>query len=266
VKRREWADNVFLLLIFLSLPLGIMMALYVGAHPDNFITRLVALAGMDATDGRGKVDTIEILAAGCFFLPVALIMGLYFGVLKPLETYGFRLSMRYIRLFFKSISLVFNPGSSPDADKNSELKEWQEVTDEVERAANAEEFFIPEENRGPCIRLASLARCFLTGLVILALILAYVWWNNGESKGHKKAMIDDWIRESSRKIKFSPRDPNLYISRGQTYSIKGNYGQAIADYTKAKELGYKVDPEFMEELKKKAERKTFNQSWEKQQF
>jgi tetratricopeptide (TPR) repeat protein len=53
-------------------------------------------------------------------------------------------------------------------------------------------------------------------------------------------------------IKQNPNFGRAYYQRGMIYEKQEKYDQALADLQKAKSLGYGIDPDFIELMKKKA--------------
>jgi Flp pilus assembly protein TadD len=51
-------------------------------------------------------------------------------------------------------------------------------------------------------------------------------------------------------LKIDPRYAEAYSNRGGAYYQKGQYDQAWEDIRKAQSLGYKVEPAFLENLRK----------------
>ncbi|MFZ5448637.1 MAG: tetratricopeptide repeat protein [Thermodesulfobacteriota bacterium] len=56
-------------------------------------------------------------------------------------------------------------------------------------------------------------------------------------------------------IKINPNFARAYYQRGMIYQAQEKYKEAIPDLEKAKRLGYGVDPDFIELMKKKAAEK-----------
>ena len=59
---------------------------------------------------------------------------------------------------------------------------------------------------------------------------------------------DNVIRNCTQAIRMNPNDSNAYYYRGLAYGKKGNYDEAIADFTKAitidPPLASKINPAF----------------------
>lgn len=53
-------------------------------------------------------------------------------------------------------------------------------------------------------------------------------------------------------IKLNPTFARAYYQRGMVYQSQEKYSQAVPDLEKAKNLGYGVDPDFINMMKKKA--------------
>lgn len=51
-----------------------------------------------------------------------------------------------------------------------------------------------------------------------------------------------------RIIEINPKDGFAYFCRGSAYYFKEEYDKCLSDMNKAQELGYKIIPEFFEEL------------------
>ncbi|MGO9580344.1 MAG: tetratricopeptide repeat protein [Desulfobaccales bacterium] len=56
-------------------------------------------------------------------------------------------------------------------------------------------------------------------------------------------------------IKLNPSFARAYYQRGMIYQSQEKYNEAVEDISKAKTLGYGVDPDFIELLKRKAAQK-----------
>ncbi|MHB9073040.1 MAG: tetratricopeptide repeat protein [Desulfobaccales bacterium] len=56
-------------------------------------------------------------------------------------------------------------------------------------------------------------------------------------------------------IKLNPNFARAYYQRGMVYQAQEKFSQAIPDLEKAKRLGYGVDPDFIELMKRKAAEK-----------
>jgi tetratricopeptide (TPR) repeat protein len=56
-------------------------------------------------------------------------------------------------------------------------------------------------------------------------------------------------------IKLNPNFARAYYQRGMVYQAQEKYSQAVPDLEKAKQLGYGVDPDFINLIKKKAAEK-----------
>jgi tetratricopeptide (TPR) repeat protein len=56
-------------------------------------------------------------------------------------------------------------------------------------------------------------------------------------------------------IKLNPNFARAYYQRGMVYQAQEKYKEAIPDLEKAKRLGYGVDPDFIELMKRKAAEK-----------
>ena len=54
-------------------------------------------------------------------------------------------------------------------------------------------------------------------------------------------------------IKLNPNFARAYNQRGMIYQSQEKYREALADLQKAKSLGYGIDPDFIELIKRKAE-------------
>jgi tetratricopeptide (TPR) repeat protein len=63
------------------------------------------------------------------------------------------------------------------------------------------------------------------------------------------------MKEFEAAIKLNPSFGRAYYQRGMIYQNQEKYDLAVTDLTKAKSLGYGIDPDFIELIKKKAAEK-----------
>jgi tetratricopeptide (TPR) repeat protein len=66
----------------------------------------------------------------------------------------------------------------------------------------------------------------------------------------RKGNYDQAISDNNKVIEIDPNYAGAYYSRGVAYYFKNDYDKAWIDINKAEWLGFKVDPEFLEALKK----------------
>jgi len=66
----------------------------------------------------------------------------------------------------------------------------------------------------------------------------------------KKGPYDLHILELNMVIEINPRDAETYTNRGRVYYFKGEYDKSWEDFKKAQDLGYKIPPEFLDDLRK----------------
>jgi tetratricopeptide (TPR) repeat protein len=77
--------------------------------------------------------------------------------------------------------------------------------------------------------------------------LAY--YNRGvayEEKGQYDLAISDY----NKALEINPRFTDAYYNRGVTYYYKREYEKSWKDVKKAQSLGYQIDPEFLDRLRK----------------
>lgn len=67
---------------------------------------------------------------------------------------------------------------------------------------------------------------------------------------HRKKNFEEAIVDYDRAIKINPGNGNAYINRSDTWYAKGNLQQAWDDAMTAQKLGQKVNPEYLEIVKK----------------
>jgi tetratricopeptide (TPR) repeat protein len=60
------------------------------------------------------------------------------------------------------------------------------------------------------------------------------------------------LKEFEAALKINPNFARAYYQRGMVYQSQEKYRQAIEDITKAKRMGYGVDPDFIRYLERKA--------------
>ena len=73
-------------------------------------------------------------------------------------------------------------------------------------------------------------------------------------------MYNEAIAEFTRAIAINPSDADAYYSRGLAYSLKQKYDNALEDMRKAAALGYAIEPEFLERLKRASDREKSDSS------
>jgi len=71
---------------------------------------------------------------------------------------------------------------------------------------------------------------------------------------HKKNNLDKAISDYTKVIQISPNVTETYYNRALDYFLKEEYDEAWDDVHKAEALGYKVNANFLEELKKASRR------------
>jgi tetratricopeptide (TPR) repeat protein len=69
---------------------------------------------------------------------------------------------------------------------------------------------------------------------------------------YARGQNDRAVKEFEAAIKLNPSFGRAYYQRGMVYQSQEKYQPAIEDIQKAKNLGYGVDPDFIELLKRKA--------------
>ncbi len=75
----------------------------------------------------------------------------------------------------------------------------------------------------------------------------YLEQGNEHLKGGK---LDQAIADYTRALEINARDALAYNSRAVAFYFKKAYDQAWEDVRKAQSLGYKINPEFLEALRK----------------
>jgi len=69
---------------------------------------------------------------------------------------------------------------------------------------------------------------------------------------YARGQNDQAMKAFEAAIKLNPNFGRAYYQRGMIYEKQEKYDQAVADLQKAKSLGYGIDPDFIELMKKKA--------------
>jgi lipoprotein NlpI len=72
-----------------------------------------------------------------------------------------------------------------------------------------------------------------------------------------KSQHDRAIADFSQALKLNPKDAMIYNYRAFSFYFTGDYENAWQDVKKAQSLGYEVNPEFLEELRRVYGRKKF---------
>jgi tetratricopeptide (TPR) repeat protein len=76
------------------------------------------------------------------------------------------------------------------------------------------------------------------------------YYNLGLAYYYGKKMYDEAISAYKKAIEINPKYAKAHNNLAQAYYEKGEYSLAIEHLDRATELGYKVDPEFLERLEK----------------
>ena len=79
--------------------------------------------------------------------------------------------------------------------------------------------------------------------------LEVAYYNRGKAYKYKGS-IQQAISDYSRAIEINPNFEKAYNNRGVAYYLTKEYDKAWKDVHKAEELGYAVNPEFLNALKK----------------
>ena len=58
------------------------------------------------------------------------------------------------------------------------------------------------------------------------------------------------IVDLDKALKIDPTDASIYFNRANAYLGKKQYDKALVDMLRAKEMGYKVNPGILEEIKR----------------
>ncbi len=66
----------------------------------------------------------------------------------------------------------------------------------------------------------------------------------------RNGQYDKAISDSTKALEINPRFANAYIGRGGAYLKTGQYDKAWEDVHKAQDLGYKIRPGFLKDLRK----------------
>jgi tetratricopeptide (TPR) repeat protein len=78
---------------------------------------------------------------------------------------------------------------------------------------------------------------------------AGAYYNRGNAY-MKKGQYDQAISDFNKVLEINPRDAQAYSRRGRCYYFKKEYDKSWEDVKKAQELGYKIPPEFLDDLRK----------------
>jgi tetratricopeptide (TPR) repeat protein len=74
---------------------------------------------------------------------------------------------------------------------------------------------------------------------------------------HRKSLIkqEQAISDFNKALEINPRDAMAYVIRGTAYYFQKEYEKSWKDVEKAEYLGYRIDPEFLDDLRKASGRK-----------
>jgi tetratricopeptide (TPR) repeat protein len=66
----------------------------------------------------------------------------------------------------------------------------------------------------------------------------------------RREQYDQAISDFNRAVEIDPGFAEAYFSRGRAYYFEKEYDRSLEDIKKAQDLGYKIPPEFLEDLRK----------------
>jgi tetratricopeptide (TPR) repeat protein len=75
-------------------------------------------------------------------------------------------------------------------------------------------------------------------------------YNNRALIFKKKGYLDQALSDFNKAIELKPNFAIAYYNRANLYFLKKEYDKSRQDVTKAESLGFVVDPQFIEKLKK----------------
>ena len=78
---------------------------------------------------------------------------------------------------------------------------------------------------------------------------ADAYYNRGSAYG-RKGQYDQAIADYCKILEIDPRDAGAYFNRGVAYYFKKEYDKSWGDMKKAQDLGSKVPPKFLDDLRK----------------
>ena len=76
------------------------------------------------------------------------------------------------------------------------------------------------------------------------------FYNNRGIAYRRKGQYDRAISDYNKALEINPRFAEAYNNRGRAYYLKGEYGKSWEDIKKAQDLGYKIPPKFLDDLRK----------------
>jgi len=66
----------------------------------------------------------------------------------------------------------------------------------------------------------------------------------------RREQYDQAIADFNKALEIDPKYAEAYINRGRAYYFKGEYDKSWEDIKKAQDLGYKISPNFLDDLRK----------------
>jgi tetratricopeptide (TPR) repeat protein len=76
------------------------------------------------------------------------------------------------------------------------------------------------------------------------------FYNNRGKAYYHKGQYDQAISDFTKALEINPRDDRAYYNRGFIYYLKKEYDKSWEDVKKAQILGYQISPKFIEDLRK----------------
>jgi len=81
------------------------------------------------------------------------------------------------------------------------------------------------------------------------------FYNNRGVAYDKKGQYDQAISDFTKALEINPRHDKAYNNRGIAYFHEREYEKSWKDVEKAQYLGFRIDPEFLDNLRKASGRK-----------
>ncbi len=75
-------------------------------------------------------------------------------------------------------------------------------------------------------------------------------YNNRGNTHADKGQYDQAISDYTKALEINPQDAIAYCNRGIVYYFRKEYGKSWENVKKARSLGYQIDPKFLDELRK----------------
>ena len=81
------------------------------------------------------------------------------------------------------------------------------------------------------------------------------FYNNRGMAYRDKGQYNQAISDYNKSLEINPTFAEAYYNRGRAYYLKREYDKSLEDIKKAQDLGYKIPPKFLDDLRNASRKK-----------